>query len=197
MPFAEYLLPSCFLLLRLHGQLPRSSPPASSSAWASARELIGLLALFGWLWLRQGSMNSPPPACAPRFESEHAAALREQAERRAAAESLSTRLPETERLLRDHPGGKFRAPGAGRRMGNARRCRTPRARRTTAHSSTTPARNFPTRSRRFPPTRCGTTTSRSSNWPTRTCLLSKRPRRATSRDASRPSTRWSNPCVSR
>ncbi len=62
--------------------------------------LVGLLALFGWLWLRQGRELAAVRLQAA-LESEHSAALREQAERRAAAESLSTRLPETERLLRE------------------------------------------------------------------------------------------------
>ena len=61
--------------------------------------MVGLTALFGWLWLRQGHELAAARLRAA-FESEHSAALREQAERRAAAESLSTRLPETERLLR-------------------------------------------------------------------------------------------------
>ncbi len=60
---------------------------------------VGLLALFGWLWLRQGRELAAARLRA-ELESAHAAELRAQAERRAAAESLSTRLPDTERFLR-------------------------------------------------------------------------------------------------
>ena len=72
--------------------------------------LVGVLALFGWLWLRQGRELAAARLRA-ELESTHSGELRAQAERRAAAESLSTRLPETERLLRlaQEENGTFQA----------------------------------------------------------------------------------------
>ena len=72
--------------------------------------LAGIGALFGWLWLRQGRELAAVRLRA-EIESVQAAEMRDLAERRAAAESLSTRLPETERLLRiaQEENGTFQA----------------------------------------------------------------------------------------
>ena len=61
--------------------------------------MAGLAALLGWLWLRQGRELAALRLRA-ELEAEHAAELRDEAERRAAAETRSRRLPELEETLR-------------------------------------------------------------------------------------------------
>ncbi len=61
--------------------------------------VIGLLALFGWLWLRQARELAATRLRA-ELDAAHATELRTQAERLAAAETTNARLPETENLLR-------------------------------------------------------------------------------------------------
>ncbi len=61
--------------------------------------LVGLAALVGWLWVRQGRELTTLRIRA-ETDAEHAAELRDEAERRAIAETRVRRLPELEEILR-------------------------------------------------------------------------------------------------